>query len=180
MLCVSNMESNKVRYQTGIAQLVEQRNVNPWAAGSIPAPTRVKTPDDRSIDHQKARGEWAVIQPVLSGLNPVQTGLQPGSAGLNVNPVVKGMASDTGKGWCSGKATLKTCHAVRGYRFSQEFRLAAWYVSGLWSSDEYVFYNRLDKVQDCPKDRRSLNSAPRVKCGNDFSLLPDGLHLARR
>ncbi len=53
MSCVSNMESNEVRYQARIAQLVEQRTSNPWAAGSIPAPTRVKTPDDRGNDHLK-------------------------------------------------------------------------------------------------------------------------------
>ena len=47
------MESNEVRYQTGIAQMVEQRNVNPYVAGSIPAPTGVKIPDDRGNDHLK-------------------------------------------------------------------------------------------------------------------------------
>ena len=30
--------------------------------------------------------------------NRFHPGFQPGSVGLNVNPVVKGMASDTGKG----------------------------------------------------------------------------------
>ena len=53
MLCVSNMESNEVRYQTGIAQLVEHRVEATGVAGSIPAPTRVKTPDDRGNDHLK-------------------------------------------------------------------------------------------------------------------------------
>ena len=37
MLCVSNMESDEVRYQERIAQLVEHRTDNTGVAGSIPA-----------------------------------------------------------------------------------------------------------------------------------------------
>ena len=51
MMCVSNMESNKVRYQVRIAQWVEHRTDNTDVAGSIPAPTRVSNPYDRCGDH---------------------------------------------------------------------------------------------------------------------------------
>ena len=51
MVCVSNMESDELRYQIRIAQWVEHRTDNTDVAGSIPAPTRASNPKDRCGDH---------------------------------------------------------------------------------------------------------------------------------
>ncbi len=48
MMGVSNMESDEVRYQARIAQWVEHRAEDTGVAGSIPAPTRVSNPKNRS------------------------------------------------------------------------------------------------------------------------------------
>lgn len=75
------MESNEVRYQTGIAQMVEQRNVNPYVAGSIPAPTRVKTPDDRGNDYLKGPRGVSGYPSGFSGLT-AQVGLSECESGV--------------------------------------------------------------------------------------------------
>lgn len=56
------MGSDKNRYQARIAQMVEQRTANPYVAGSIPAPTRVLTPYDRTIDHLSGLREASRFQ----------------------------------------------------------------------------------------------------------------------
>ena len=63
------MESNKVRYQTGIAQWVEHRVETTGVAGSIPAPTGAFSPMIVLTVTQKARGRQAVVRPVLSGFS---------------------------------------------------------------------------------------------------------------
>ena len=91
MMCVSNMESDEIRYQVRIAQWVEHRTDNTDVAGSIPAPTRVSNPHDR-CKRSPNRPE---------GSEPLSARFylcyQPESDDLNANPVLKGMASVTGK-----------------------------------------------------------------------------------
>ena len=56
MLCVSNMESDEVRYQARIAQWVEHRVEATDVAGSIPAPNRGSKLLTAINGYQKARG----------------------------------------------------------------------------------------------------------------------------
>ena len=83
MLCVSNMESNEVRYQERIAQLVEHRTDNTGVAGSIPAPTRVSNPHDR-CKRSPNRPEGS--EQLSARFYPI---FQPGPDGLNANPVFR-------------------------------------------------------------------------------------------
>ena len=83
MLCVSNMESDEVRYQVWIAQWVEHRTDNTDVAGSIPAPTRVSNPYDRC---KRSPNRPAGSERFSARFYP---SFQPESNGLNVNPVFR-------------------------------------------------------------------------------------------
>ena len=83
MLCVSNMESDEVRYQVRIAQLVEHRIETTDVAGSSPAPTRVSNPHDR-CKRSPNRPEGSEQ---LS--TRIYLGFQQGSDDLNANPVFR-------------------------------------------------------------------------------------------
>ena len=74
------MESDEVRYQVRIAQLVEHRIDTTGVAGSSPAPTRVFNPHDRCkrSPNRPEGSEQLSTRFYLS--------FQPGSTDLNANP----------------------------------------------------------------------------------------------